>query len=107
MRKVINLLMLLQLLINLRFQCRATPKYGPIFTLRLVYLPEPVIFKCVSDDLHITFVELEIVTSIRGLKWSDCYRVFIRSKDKKLLLKFSDLGVCNVFIGLLCILYRN
>ena len=73
----------------MRFHGRAAPHDGPVFGLRVRGLSEAVIFKRVTNNFHITLMKFEVVATVGRLEWTDSYGVFIRPKDKKLLLKLS------------------
>lgn len=90
LREVINLLISEQTLINLRLHGWAAPHDGPILTLLLRNFSEAVIFQGISDDLHIAFMKLEVVTAVRRLERTQCNRIFIGSEHQVLLFKLCD-----------------
>lgn len=95
---MIDLLVLGQSLINLRFQGTAAPHERPVLTFLLGNLSEPIVLQGVSDDLHLIIIKLEVIPSISWLVRSDTYWVLIRSENQELLLYFrTDFLRPNVF----------
>ena len=45
------------------------------------HIAEAIIFKGIADDLDVTVVKVEIVSIVLRKVWSNCDRVFIRTKD--------------------------
>jgi hypothetical protein len=83
-RKVIHLLVFRESLVDLGFQGRAAPEYREVLALCSWYLPKSIVFKCIADNLHITFMKFKIVAPVSRWVRSYCYRVFIWSEYKEL-----------------------